>query len=112
MTMKTNRLHLAQKTLAAVRRMFAEYIQPGDRGPSIVKDFEWGAGVAAYAVVWEEGPFEWAHLASGGGVDEEMAGLLAQEGLPPPKPKDRIRIDGAYLEPYTSWALGVYRQEG
>lgn len=90
----------ADKVLAAVRRQFAGWIEPGDpaSGPTLVKDFDWDCGVAPYAVVWEGGPYEWPMLAGEGGVDEEFGFKIKAVEFP----------KTVFVEPYTGWALGIY----
>ena len=102
----------ADKVLAAVKRQFAGWVEPGqpESGPKLVKDFDWlGTGAAPYAVVWESGPYEWTFTAGEGGVDEEMTSLAREFD---PKAVVRTKAvefpDTVYVEPYTSWALAIY----
>lgn len=76
--------------------------KPEDPQPVIVENFEWVTGmVAPYAIVWEEGPYEWAYNAIHGGTDEEFGGTI--------QPADPIH--GVTTEAYTTWALGIYPEE-
>lgn len=95
----------AEAVLAEVKRVFAPYVKAAPKyGPKLVKDFDWGAGPAPYAIIWEEGPFEWAHLATSGDVDEEMSSLTGHTVWS----KAINQPAGVFCEPYTSWALGIY----
>jgi hypothetical protein len=94
----------AEAVLAEVRRVFAVYIGEGDRGPQLQESFEWGAGLAPWAVVWEEGPYDWAHLATSGDIDEELSSIVDHVVWA----KAIKQPAGVHCEPYTSWALGIY----
>lgn len=100
----------ADKVLAAIRRQFAGWIEPGqpEQGPKLVKDFDWYGG-APYAIVWEEGPYEWTFTAGEGGIDEEMTSL-AREFDPKAVVKTKaVKFpDTVFVEPVTGWALGIY----
>lgn len=87
----------AELLLQAVRKQHG--IRPDDPyGPQLVKDWDWLGGYPVdWAVIWEEGPFEWAHLFPYGGIEEEF-------GLPVPDVSDLIP-DGFYSEAMTSWAV-------
>ena len=69
---------------------------------------------APFAIVWEEGPYEWAYNAIHGGVDEEMTALMAEAAAefggtaPVAKIAAADPITGVETEPITGWALGVY----
>lgn len=56
----------------------------GVGGPQLVKGWDWYSHTA-WAVVWEEGPFEWSYY-----VDREMP-------------------TSVFMEPITTWSLGLYR---
>ena len=90
----------AEKVLAAVRKQFSAYVKGGSDldQPMLIKDWDFfGHGAVPYAIVWEGGPYEWAHLV-GGGVDEEFG--FRYESAPIP--------DNVYVEPYTSYVLAIY----
>lgn len=100
----------AEKVLAEVKRIYAvEADDPSQ--PTLVQDFDWlGGSLAPYAVVWEEGPYDWALLATSGGVDQELTSLMAGY-LKPGAVIEREAIkqpDGVFCEPITAWALGIY----
>lgn len=108
---KTSIRVLAQRALREVKRTFAAYLDDDGNGPVLLKD--WGTisgSEAPYAIVWEGGPHDWASMATAGGVDEEVTTLLRQvRPHAEPVRYDAIEVEGAFLEPYTSYALGVYR---
>lgn len=85
----------AEKALNAVKRTFKGWIDGPEYGPKLVKDWDW-VGPTPYAIVWEEGPYDWAMLASGGGRTEFGSKV------------EPVKVDGVFLEPVTGWALGVY----
>lgn len=86
------------KVLQAVKTQRSAYEGPL---PSAVTDWDWlGYGPTA-SVVWEEGPFEWAHLFPFGGIEEEF-------GFKVPDVSEMIP-SGVRVEPATSWAVSVYR---
>jgi hypothetical protein len=87
----------ATEVLAEVSRVFAAHIE-GDNAPGLLKDWDWtGTGAAPYAIVWEEGPFDWATCATFGTPDE--FGIRIEAITQP---------TGVFCEPITSWALGIY----
>ncbi|MGV8972212.1 MAG: hypothetical protein ACOH10_07805 [Rhodoglobus sp.] len=89
----------ADRVLAAVRRQFAGWLDPADEGgPQLVKDFDWGAGPAPYAVIWEGGPYDWAMLAGEGGIEEEFGAKIKAVVFP----------KTVFCEPYTGWALAIW----
>lgn len=84
------------KVLREVEEAFG--MKPDEEGgPVLVMAWDWLGTGAAPAIVWEEGPYEWALLASGGGMSE--FGTVHQPIEEP---------EGVFLEPVTSWALGIY----
>jgi hypothetical protein len=108
----------AEAVLKEVRRVFRSHILPGDKGgPALLRNWEWISGyVAPYAVIWLEGPYEWAIQATAGGIDDELTELSATlpeylSGHMKPIRIEAIKQpDGVFCEPYTSWALAVYRR--
>ena len=97
----------AERVLAAVHTRFRPYVEEG-YGPKLIMEFDF-SGAPRPAIVWEDGPFEWAHLASSGGVDEGMASLARNAGIrTAPPEQDPVKVAGLFLEPITSWALGIY----
>ena len=96
----------ADKVLAAIKRQFAGWIEPGhpETGPQLVKDYDWlgddwlGDGGAPYAVLWESGPYEWTYLAGEGGIEEEFGFKIKAVEFP----------EAVFVEPITHFALGIY----
>lgn len=77
----------AEQALASIRQQFKVYIDAGEPEPVLVenwKPFVYRDGSMVdtdtypFAIVWDEGPFEWAYRARGGGIDEEVT-LLGRE---------------------------------
>ena len=89
---------------------YQEWIDEGWAEPILMKydDTTW-------AVAWEEGPEDWAHVATMGGHSEEHAVLAAQaaaefgvpfNGVPD---EDPLKFPaGVYAEPIYSFMLGLY----
>lgn len=68
-------------------------------GPKLIKDWDWlDSGPTKWAIVWEEGPFEWALLAQHGGKMEYGAVIAPAKHWPA----------GTFAEPVTSFAIGIY----
>jgi hypothetical protein len=77
----------AEQALACIKQQFKVYIDAGEPEPKLVenwKPFVYRNGEVVetptypFAIVWEEGPFEWVDRAKDGGVDEELT-LLGRE---------------------------------
>lgn len=73
----------AQAVLTAVKAQFHTYLEPMDLGnglvlapacpePTLNMDYD-----GTPAIVWEEGPSEWAYRVNEGGTSEEEAALAA-----------------------------------
>ncbi|GAC1533618.1 MAG: hypothetical protein NVS3B1_28010 [Marmoricola sp.] len=115
----------AEQALAAVRAQFARYLEPLDMGDGTVYpatmpepklSMDWGGEVA---ILWEEGPDEWAMRATGGGTSETerimIANAAKEFGYDPQAAVDRMKVDepitwpkGVYAEPYYSFVLCLY----
>lgn len=70
--------------------------------PVLVKNWEWGwttSNTYRWAIVWEEGPYEWAHMFPFGGIEEEF-------GLRVPDVSDRTK--NVFIECITGWAVAIY----
>jgi hypothetical protein len=92
----------AEAVLAAVKTQHSSYIAAGHTPPVLVENWEgWGAGQAAWAILWEEGPFEWTYLFPHGGIEEEFGFRIAEVALP-----DRV-----WCEAYNSWSIAIYPRE-
>lgn len=91
----------AQRVLAALKRQQRAAIAGGS-GPQLVKDWDWGwteSRVYPWAIVWEEGPYDWADLFPYGGIEEEFGFKIEDVS-------DRIP-EGVFSEAITSWAVAV-----
>lgn len=87
----------AQRVLAAVIKQ----CPTGGTPPTLVKDYEtWGGGVAPYAILWEEGPYDWPYLFPYGGVDEEF-------GFKVPDVSATIPT-GVFAEALNNWSVAIY----
>lgn len=92
----------ARKVLEAVRDQFAPWLVDTDDGPELRMEFDWLGYGAHPAIVWEGGPYEWALVVPYGcpaRSDSEM-GEIGNVAHRIPK--------GVYVEPDTTWALGIY----
>jgi hypothetical protein len=78
----------AEKVFAQVKKRFRGYWTEGldsyGDAPKLVKDWQWSSTVAPYAIIWESGPYEWVH-------------------------QIQVDVEGVFAEPYTGWALGIYK---
>lgn len=95
----------AEKVLAALNTQY-----PGEKYPAqIIENWNWTGRPVRFAIVWEEGPYEWAYRFPFGGIDEESTSLL-RELLPIATVASRaVEIpDHLFVEPVTSWAVGIY----
>jgi hypothetical protein len=100
----------ARAALAAIRAQFSAYLGDGEPAPEIRRDWDWlDSGPTPWAIVWEEGPDEWAHRAQQGGVDEHLT-ASAQDVIPghvSTTPPAADWPEGTYAEPITSWAVAI-----
>jgi hypothetical protein len=90
----------AEQAFNQIKKQFAAFIEPDDKyGPQLVKDWDWlDSGPTPWAIVWEGGPYDWAHLAEVGGTTEFGTKIPAAKAWP----KD------TFAEPVTGWAIGIY----
>lgn len=95
----------AQASLAAIKTAFNAYLGEGGEGPVLMEDFDG----RDYTIVWEDGaPYDWPFLATGGGVDEELAGLAAEFGTTI-APMEPVKFpDGVFVEPVNHLSVGLY----
>lgn len=100
----------ARACLAAVEKQFASHITEGCR-PALVQA---GHQCSGWAIVWEDGPHEWALRAFHGGYDEETYQLAREAGFTPERAEDAARVggvpcpEGVLAEPVMSFTLGLY----
>lgn len=106
----------ADQVLVAVKQRYPG--ADGAYGPELVKDWQYLNDPTPWAIVWEDGPFEWAYTALSGGVDEEVAALAAEftdtaqrQVIDRVSQVEPIQVDGVFLEPVTSWAIGIYPED-
>lgn len=95
----------AHACLALVKKQFAAYLDAERGHRPFVRLVEPGPGRPRrfWEIVWESGsPYEWAHLATSGGVDEEMANEMTAM-FPDYEPKP--------MEPI-AWPEGVHAEVG
>ena len=105
-----------EKALRIIREHYG--FGPKDQdGPKLVKDYESWTATHRYAIVWEDGPYEWAILTSCGGFDEELYSQLYPEFLPEQEAIQRAwkkhlpMPEGTYTEAYNSYSLGLFKSE-
>jgi hypothetical protein len=102
----------AQSALRAIRKFYG--YRPGEYGgPQLVEEYHGWYSTTRNAIVWEEGPFEWAIRASLGGFDEELyhdlKGFMPSEQAAEKAKQQPIKMPkGTYLEPINSYSLGLY----
>lgn len=88
----------AEQVVAALVRQYPRSVTR----PTLVRDWDWfGTGTSPWAIVWEEGPHDWAHVFPYGGRSEEFGREVSEVRLPA----------GVWVEPITGWAIGLYRDE-
>lgn len=110
----------AREVLAAITAQFASYLDslaidgtdygPTCPPPTLDMDYD-----GTPAIVWEDGPDEWAYRAAMGGTSEEERVLTAQAadefGVTYIKPADDEPATlpaGVSVEPLYSFVLGIY----
>lgn len=110
----------AEQALAAVKEQFKVYIDAGESEPVLVENWEpfvYQDGKVVdtetypFAIVWEDGPFEWAYRAKGGGVDEELTrlGRDFEEGYTARTPAATDWPKGVDGGPYFSYVLTLHK---
>ena len=92
----------AEKALAALTAQAGAWIDGNGVAPKIVENFDWlGSGhPAPFAIVWEEGPYNWTYLFPFGGIEEEFGFRL-------PDVSDQLP-GHLFAEAITGWAVGLY----
>lgn len=107
----------AEKVLAAVKRAFPAWIGgKGSTPPTLVKNWEWGWNYSRtydWAIIWEEGPYEWTYRFPEGGVDEELTYELRTivPDAAPLTTNAATLPDGVWTEPITGWAIAIYPKD-
>lgn len=102
-TMPATREH-AENVLAALIKQLP-FVTDDAYGPKIVQNWEWlqYSDPAPFSIIWEEGPYEWAYLFPNGGRDEEFGSTR--------RDVSDLIPSGVFVEPITSWAIGIYSDE-
>jgi hypothetical protein len=117
----------AEAALRAVEKQFKRYLEPIKDPEGEFEDIppmcpppklsmDWDGHVA---ILWEDGPDEWAYRATMGGTSEEercLVAAAAQEfGKDPKQAVAAMKVDapmkwpkGVYAEPYNSFILCLY----
>lgn len=110
---KPIRKALAEKTLTAMRKQFAAYLDGDhpDNSPILRTDDRNGH----WEIVWESGPYDWPQKAFAGGWDSKVFHQAKAEGL---STKDASALAstpakvpcpaGVFTEPVNSYTLGLY----
>lgn len=94
----------AQTALRAIRKRYG--FGPADEGgPRLVEEYHGWYSSYPNAIVWEEGPFEWAVLATIGGFDEELF-----HGLYPEFEPDREKAAARCRQEPVKWPKGTYAE--
>jgi len=65
--------------------------------PVLVQNYGSWSTETEWAIVWEEGPYEWVHYLDGG-IEEEFGFTLKAIDMP----------EGVFAEPIESFSLGLY----
>lgn len=130
MTRQTVTREQAEQAIAAIRATFPAYVEPahfpadGDLpaftipamsdGPRLIEGWD---GRDEPIIAWEDGaPYDWTYTATGGGIDEEEAALLAEVGGTP-KPYQPVTDHpdwpaGVWAEPVNNVMLALYPVDG
>lgn len=95
---------LAEQALASIKEQYKSYLMFGDEefGPKLVESW---TDSGHWAIVWEEGPYEWALNSPQGGVDEELSELAGQRVDTPEAPNFP---EGVFAECYSYSVLCLY----
>lgn len=92
-----------------IRAMFRPYLDEHGVGPVIYDGPHEGMSSDVKVIWWEEGPYEWAIVASSGGqLDEEVEMAHAVNDKDSAHSYDPIKVAGLFLEPVNGSCLGVY----
>lgn len=96
----------AEKVLEALKAQWGDFEANGMTGPKLVED--WNG--APFAILWEEGPYDWPFTFPNGGVNEEMASLGEEFGIGGQvKDVSGMIPSNVYVEVYAGWgAVTIY----
>lgn len=95
--------HVTEKQAQRCKAALVKQLGSDAERAKIIPDWDWSSGPVDFAIVWEEGPFEWAHMFPRGGRDEEFGFTV--------KDVSNATPNVVYIEPITSWAVGLYRED-
>ncbi len=105
-------------TRKTVEKVLNDIVKIYGEGARIIENWDWlESGPTRWAIVWDDGPFEWAYNCTSGADDLEAYGAAeeylgrdaAQAMLREGKFRCRIAdTPGVFLEPVTFWAIGLY----
>ena len=103
----------AERTLKAVRRRFASYLDPmvidgvtypaNGVEPTLMEDFD----RPGWTIMWEEGPSDWTYHLDGSPSEEDYC-LAAEFGAKPYQHAETKIPKGVWVESITSYSLGLY----
>jgi hypothetical protein len=92
----------AEQALEAIKGQWPYDVAEGNV-PKLIENWDWlESGHIPFAIVWEEGPDEWAYSAGTGGevyTDLGTFQIRAAENFPA----------GVFAEPITSWSVGIHK---
>lgn len=107
----------AEQALEAVKGQWSYDVAEGNV-PKLVENWDWlESGTTPWAIVWEEGPDEWAMRAQNGGTDEEATALARDDSAITEILGEQFTVatpaavawpEGVFAEPITPWAVGLY----
>jgi len=89
----------AERVLAAVARQAKAWVTETCH-PVLVQDWQWMDNPAPLAVVWEEGPYDWAYLFPHGGTEEEFGSRIPDVSARLPQ--------NVFCEAVTGWSIAIY----
>ncbi|WP_433242398.1 hypothetical protein [Actinomadura nitritigenes] len=112
----------AEQVLEAIKEKYAHHWRnekgdPYGTPPQLIENWHWLTEPTPWAILWEEGPFEWAYLAGVGGLDMEVYCLALDEYGHTPEGRAKAEElasiapvpvpEGLYLEAVTTYAVSV-----
>lgn len=90
---------------AAVAHQFRTYIDAGYSAPELVENWDFPDTPVRWAVVWEDGPDDWASRAQVGGQDETLSIEFGRRFDTPP-----AKVAASSRTPQGQWPRGVQAQ--
>ena len=99
---------------AALKVIAKKFGADNDYGPSLIKDYQGWYSDYAWAIVWEEGPYEWPMLLDGG-FDDELFQMLYPEFEPDinkasmkARRSPAVLPAGVWAEPINHYSLALH----